>query len=272
MKIQANGKINLVLNITDRRDDGYHDLKMITYPIALADDIEISKNDIDQVVYDVPVENDIVSKTLKMMKNSFHIKECVKVKVNKHIPIGYGFGGGSADAAAIMLALNQMWKLGATDDELAHLGKSIGADVPFFIYNKPALVRGIGEQIFHLPRLESYVLLVIPELPTKTVDAFKRTDLIKLKEKDTTQHLITIGKQQVRELSHICFNDFLQIAQQTRDNCYYTVRTLQQVNPDFSLTGTGSGFFALYQNLDRLKKDEKILSEMGYQTIFSHLL
>ena len=135
-----NAKINLGLNIVERRDDGYHNLETVFYPIGLTDVLEIVPargTGSTLTTYgnpvDCPVEKNLVMKALRLMQRHCDVPE-VDIYLYKHIPDGAGLGGGSSDASSTMLMLNEMFKLGIKKEELARLAATLGADCPFFIF------------------------------------------------------------------------------------------------------------------------------------------
>ena len=146
-----NAKINLGLNIVERRSDGYHNLETVFYPIALTDVLEIVPargSESTLTTYgnpvDCPVEKNLVMKALRLMQQHYNVPE-VDMYLYKHIPDGAGLGGGSSDASSTMLMLNDMFNLDVEEDELARLAATLGADCPFFIYNQPMMATGIGD-------------------------------------------------------------------------------------------------------------------------------
>ncbi|MFN3306070.1 MAG: 4-(cytidine 5'-diphospho)-2-C-methyl-D-erythritol kinase, partial [Candidatus Kapaibacteriota bacterium] len=132
-------KINLALEIIGKRPDSYHELNSIFLPITLADQIHIQQSNKFEIVIEpknvkIPLKENIIYKTIKLMQNKYKINiDFIKIKLIKNIPIGAGLGGGSSNAATILLALNEIFKLNLTKPELKQLGREIGADVPFFI-------------------------------------------------------------------------------------------------------------------------------------------
>lgn len=180
MKIKAAAKINLALNVVSKREDGYHELEMIMAPLDFYDDIEIhlSDEDLVRVIGDtIPLEN-TMTKAIDLMKRTYGLKECFEVIATKRIPSRAGLAGGSADAAAVMRAINKLCDINASLEELATLGLKIGADVPFCIYEQASIVKGIGEQItpIHM-NCPFEVLLVKPKAGVSTPEAFKTLHL-----------------------------------------------------------------------------------------------
>lgn len=178
MKIRAHAKINLGLNVVGKREDGYHELEMIMAPISLHDllyiniieeGIEISSNSTIMPVN----EKNIMYKAAKAMMDKYGIKKGIRIHIYKHIPMQAGLAGGSADGAAVMRAINILFKLGLSYEELAELGKTIGADIPFCIHEKTAFVSGIGEKLeFIENQLKPYIVLIKPKRGVSTKRSF----------------------------------------------------------------------------------------------------
>lgn len=178
---KANAKINLCLNVVGKREDGYHELEMIMLPLTLHDTIHIKIADEDKFTCSdkalVMDSSNTVVKAVQIMKETFQITKCFNIHVEKKIPAQAGLAGGSADAAAVMKAIRSLCNLSVSIDELAQLGKRIGADVPFCIYNKPAIVKGIGEKLTPFPISKPMsILLVKPEQGVPTGKAFSMLD------------------------------------------------------------------------------------------------
>ncbi|MGX8680028.1 MAG: 4-(cytidine 5'-diphospho)-2-C-methyl-D-erythritol kinase [bacterium] len=179
MKIRANAKVNLALDVVRKREDGYHELHMIMAPITLHDLIIIEPIregiSLTTNVPHIPVdERNIMYKAAQLMKERYEIKQGVRMHCYKHIPTQAGLGGGSADGAAVMRAMNKIFHLHISYEELAQEGKSIGADIPFCIYNKTAVVQGIGEQLTFLENnLQPLLLLVKPRRGVSTKRCFE---------------------------------------------------------------------------------------------------
>lgn len=149
MLVKANAKVNLALDVVKRMDNGYHALDMIMVPISLYDEIEIEKSDCDEVTclgMELPEKNTI-TKMLQVLRENYSISKGYRIHVKKHIPEQAGLAGGSADAAAVCRAILQMEDIFVDNETLFTIGKKVGADVPFCLYNKWARVQGIGEEI-----------------------------------------------------------------------------------------------------------------------------
>lgn len=181
MNIEAHAKINLSLNVVRKREDGYHELEMIMVPLTLCDDItlELAKEDsyhcnIEGLAID---ESNTVVKAVKLMKKTYGIEQCFSVHMEKRIPMQAGLAGGSADAAAVMRGINELLDLRIPVQDLSMLSKQVGADVPFCVYDTPAVVKGIGEDVRPIPvNMDFVVLLVKPAQGVPTGKAFSLID------------------------------------------------------------------------------------------------
>lgn len=189
MEIIANAKINLCLDVVGRMDNGYHEMDMIMVPLALHDTLTITKSDHDEVCCEqaMPMdESNTIMKARNLMRKTFQITQSFRIEVIKRIPMEAGMAGGSADAAATMKGIWKLMKIPCTLEELAALGKQIGADVPFCVINECALVQGIGEKVtrFSTP-CQFDVLLVKPAQGVSTGKAFQSLDFTSCVHPDT---------------------------------------------------------------------------------------
>ncbi len=175
-----NAKINLGLNILNKREDGYHNIESLFLPIPLQDALEIIPTSGDfqfsssGIVIDCADDDNIVVKAYRLLQADFHIPN-VKIHLHKNIPFGAGLGGGSADAAFSLVMLNSMFELGMSDEKLEFYAAKIGADCAFFVKNKPAFAQGIGNElsIFDIDLKGKYLLLVKPNVTVATAAAYK---------------------------------------------------------------------------------------------------
>ena len=180
MLLFPNAKINLGLNILRKRDDGYHDLETLFFPIGLKDVLEFVENGSKQVnlslsgiPIDVLPENNIVLKAYRLLASSFSLPG-LDIHLHKVIPYGAGLGGGSSDAAFLLKALNDNFELKLSDEKIKHFALVLGADCSFFIENKPSLATGIGEilQKVEIDLSGYHLLLVKPPFGVVTKDAY----------------------------------------------------------------------------------------------------
>ena len=178
MIIFPNAKINIGLNIVNRREDGYHDLETIFYPVMIKDVLEIieaGELSFESSGLGIPgrVEDNLCIKGYHLLKKDFDLPP-VKIHLHKHIPIGAGLGGGSADAAFFIRLLNQKFELGLTDDRMINYAKKLGADCAFFISNKPvfAFERGDEFEPIRLDLSNYKIVVVMPPVHISTAEAF----------------------------------------------------------------------------------------------------
>lgn len=183
MKIRAYAKINLALDVVRRREDGYHDLEMIMAPITLHDLLYIDIIDEGIIIESnnrlMPKnENNIMYQAADYLMKKYHINKGVKIFIYKHIPIQAGLAGGSTDGAAVIKAMNRLFHLGLSLKEMAEIGKEIGADIPFCIYERIAFVEGVGEKLqFINTPFEAKLLLVKPRKGVSTKKAFQSLNM-----------------------------------------------------------------------------------------------
>lgn len=181
--LKANAKINLSLDVLRKRDDGYHEVKMIMQSINLHDDVYIEI--IDEGIYVscnkswVPSgSGNIAYKAAELLKEKYEIKKGFKIKIIKNIPVSAGLAGGSADSAAVILGINKLFSLNLDRKEMMDLGKTIGADVPFCIRGGTMLSEGIGEILTPVePFKYVNIVLVKPKIPVSTEWVYKNLNL-----------------------------------------------------------------------------------------------
>ncbi len=182
MLLFPNAKINLGLNILSRRPDKYHDISTVFYPVGWSDALEvISAKDarkecrlhLSGLPVDGDVQDNLVVKAYRMLAQDYPLPS-VEVYLHKAIPFGAGLGGGSADASCMLRLLRDMFSLPLSDDGLAVYAARLGADCPFFIYNRPMLAEGIGERLSPIDiSLRGYFLVLVkPEISVSTADAY----------------------------------------------------------------------------------------------------
>lgn len=166
IQLKALAKINLGLDVLRRREDGYHEVKMIMQTISLYDDLEIRRIKTPEIqvktnLYYLPTnENNLVYKAAKLLMDEFGIKEGVAIQLKKRIPVAAGMAGGSTDGAAVLWGMNQMYGLGLSRQELMERGVKLGADVPYCVQRGTALAEGIGERLSVLPSMPKCTILI----------------------------------------------------------------------------------------------------------------
>ena len=182
--VKALAKINLGLDVVRKREDGYHEVKMVMQTIHLFDRLEMKKTQADEITITTNLtflptnENNLVYKAAKLLKDEFSIKDGIHVKLHKHIPVAAGMVGGSTDAAAVLYGMNSMFELGLSKGELMQRGVKIGADVPYCIMRGTALAEGIGEKLTALPPMvKCPVLIAKPQISVSTKFVYENLKL-----------------------------------------------------------------------------------------------
>ena len=166
IQLKALAKINLGLDVLRRREDGYHEVKMIMQTIGLHDDLEIRKTKTPGIQVKTNLyylhtnENNLVYKAAKLLMDEFQIQDGVSIQLKKRIPVAAGMAGGSSDGAAVLWGINQMYGLGLSMQALMERGVRLGADVPYCIQRGTALAEGIGEKLSVLPPMPKCTILI----------------------------------------------------------------------------------------------------------------
>lgn len=173
----APAKLNLFLHITGRRDDGYHLLQTVFQFVDYGDRLRFDVRDDGQIcrVNDVPgvaAEDDLVVRAARLLQQRLSCAQGVNIEIDKRLPMGGGLGGGSSDAATVLVALNLLWGGHMSLDELASLGLQLGADVPVFVHGKAAWAEGVGEHLQALELPEPWFLVLIPPCHVPTAQIF----------------------------------------------------------------------------------------------------
>ena len=175
LSLKAYGKINLGLDVLRRRDDGYHEVRMIMQTVGIYDRIDLIYKEtpgitVETNLYYLPDnENNLVYKAAKLLMDEFHVQKGVHIRLRKYIPVAAGMAGGSSDAAAVLFGVNKMFSLGLTTEQLMDRGVTIGADVPYCVMRGTALSEGIGEILTPLPvPPQCQVLIAKPGISVST--------------------------------------------------------------------------------------------------------
>lgn len=183
LTLKALAKINLGLDVLGKRDNGYHDVRMIMQTIYLYDNVTLTKEkepgiQVETNLSYLPVdENNIAYKAAKILMDEFGIQEGVHIKLDKHIPVAAGMAGGSSNAAAVLVGMNRLFGLGLNQKELMERGVALGADVPYCVMRGTALAEGIGEVLSPLPPLpKCYILIAKPAISVSTKWVYETLD------------------------------------------------------------------------------------------------
>jgi 4-diphosphocytidyl-2-C-methyl-D-erythritol kinase len=183
LRLPAPAKINLTLRIIRRRDDGYHELQTVFQFLDWCDWLEFEPAD-DGIIHlltpieGLATEQDLTWRAARLLQEHCGCKLGVRIRLEKHLPMGGGIGGGSSDAATTLVALNHLWALGLSVEELRILGLRLGADVPVFIFGQSAWAEGVGEALVPMPELpEPWYVVLKPDCHVPTAEIFNAPEL-----------------------------------------------------------------------------------------------
>lgn len=211
IQLKALAKINLGLDVLRRREDGYHEVKMIMQTIGLHDDLEIRKTKTPGIqvktnLYYLPTnENNLVYKAAKLLMDEFQIQDGVSIQLKKRIPVAAGMAGGSSDGAAVLWGINQMYGLGLSMQALMERGVRLGADVPYCIQRGTALAEGIGEKLSVLPPMPKCTILIAkPGISVSTKFVYENLHANDLKPEQHSDVDSMIEAMRQKDLGLLC--------------------------------------------------------------------
>lgn len=273
---RAYGKINLSLNITGVREDGYHTLESVFLPLDFYDEIKINKAEYMSYSCNHSFirfnETNTVVKAVELMKKEFNINDNFEVSLNKHIPMQAGLAGGSTDGAAVIRIINRMYKLNLTDEKIKELCLKIGADVLFTYYNKPAFVSGIGDDIRFIDvKDDYYVLIVKPKFGVSTKDCYELMDL------DTCPHpdikKLEEALKNGDELKDIIGNSMEPAAIKLLGTIADVKKALIDAGAPFALmSGSGSSVFTISKDSKEIERLYNLLNNKGWFVRYTKVL
>lgn len=280
LHIRSYAKINLCLNITGKRKDGYHELDMVMVPISLHDSlvVDLLKKSPDNFVtvddFSIGSFNyNLATFSIDKLRSVYHFDEKFRILIHKVIPIQAGLGGGSSNAACSLKAVNDLLQLGASDEELMEIGKTLGCDIPFFVKCKPARCKGLGEILEPIEiKNNYYVLIVKPEAGCSTREAYLAADSMDLPVCNV-DNVIKALQEGDDDLLAASMGNALQVPAIT---LVPQIQTIIDELHDCGLkivqqTGSGSAVFALSTDKKLLKKVLKQF-ENKYQVELARVL
>lgn len=278
--ISNSAKINLYLDVVGKRPDGYHELQMVMQKISLYDEIYVSKVKSGiEVTCDkehIPTgEKNIAYKAAKMFKDKLDIKDGVKIHINKKIPDGAGLGGGSSDASAVLMAMNELFEMYLQKEELIDIGKAVGADVPFGLFYGTALAEGIGEKLTRIKmNARPYVVLVKPEFSVSTANVYSRYKVHKRPEQFSVEGIIKaldtgdindIGKNLYNSLETVTCIDFPEINDIKQ-------KLIEQGAKGSLMSGSGSAVFGIFDDHQFAEISCSVFKEKNKQVFLVELV
>ena len=265
VKKKAYAKINLFLNVLDKRKDGYHNLEMINAKIDLCDHIEIKKCHLSTGIIiqsnDLFLSNqdNVVLQCARYMQDQYNLDFGIKITIDKHIPYGAGLGGNSSDAAAVIHGINDLAELGLSLDEKQQIGQMFGADIPYCLIDDVAYVLKTGEQVNPIPNQlkGKQVLLIHPKRHILTADVFKEADQTTYLTKDINVMIQALEENDTHKIQANMFNSLEKVVidmdEKMKDFKTYLVEHIG--DKGLVMTGSGSTFIQLID-----KKNDEIES------------
>ena len=265
MLLFPNCKINIGLRVVRKREDGYHDLETIFYPVyGLHDELEVEPAAEfaflqDGLVVDCLPTDNLIYKVYKRMQEHFPQIGNVKITFKKNIPFGAGLGGGSSDAAHMAIALNEIFSLGLTREQLAEEVRPLGADCPFFIYNTPCYAEGIGDKLSPITLDLSGLRLVMikPNCSVSTKDAY--AGIVRHPEAEgQIKQALAEGKT-LTDMCPLLINDFEQTVFPIHSEIAEIKQRLLSAGALYAaMSGSGSTVFGLFQNNPEGRTDAQL--------------
>ena len=280
LHIRSYAKINLCLNITGKREDGYHELDMVMLPISLHDSLVIAKlekaTDNFVTVDDFSIGSftyNLATFSIDKLQSIYHFDQKFRILIHKVIPIQAGLGGGSSNAACSLKAVNTLLKLGASDEQLMEIGKTLGCDIPFFIKCKPARCKGIGEIVEPIEiKNNYYVLLVKPEPGCSTKEIYQVADTMDLPVCNVDNVIKALRDGDDELLANSVSNALQEPAISMVPVIRSIIDELKEAGLKIvQMTGSGSAVFALSTDKKLLKKVFRQL-ENKYQVELAKVL
>lgn len=272
MRLRAMAKINLGLDVLRKREDGYHEVRMIMQTIQMYDLLDIRKKSEPGIVLSTNLpyvpsdERNLVYKAAKLLMDEFDVKEGLSMKLTKSIPVAAGMAGGSSDAAAAFVGVNRLFRLGLSEEELMKRAVQVGADVPYCVMRGTALAEGIGEKLTSLPGLpRCYVLVGKPGINVSTKLAYENLNLNSIqKHPDIDGMLLDIENQDIYSLTSKMENVFEPgIIRQYP--VIEEIKDLMEANGALKamMSGSGPTVFGLFPNEKEIRRAYDALKQSG---------
>ena len=279
MRLRAMAKINLGLDVIGKREDGYHEVRMIMQTIKMYDMLEIRRKSSPGISLSVNLpyvpcdERNLVYRSAKLLMDEFGVKEGLTMKLAKTIPVAAGMAGGSSDAAAAFVGVNRLFRLGLSRKELMERAVQIGADVPYCIMRGTALAEGIGEKLTELPPLlDCYILIGKPAVNVSTKTAYENLNLEKIgKRPDIDGMIRDIRNRDLYTMTEKMENVFepgivekYPVIGEIRD--FMTKRGAIKA----MMSGSGPTVFGIFDDAGRVRSAAKALKASGLaRTVFA---
>lgn len=266
---KAYAKINLGLDVIGRLPNGYHEVKMIMQTVGIYDVLTLEKIPEGIMVTtdngELPTdENNLIYKSAKLMLDRYHLSGGVKIHLEKNIPIAAGMAGGSTDAAATFIGMNELFEIGATQEALRELGVKVGADVPYCIMGGTALAEGIGEVLSPLPApKDCYLLIAKPDINVSTKYVYEHLDAEGVEKHPDIDGMIQALKQESLDGVIERLGNVLETVTVKK---YPIIQDIKQIMLENGaegslMSGSGPTVFGIFKEEEKAKKALQILQE-----------
>mgnify|MGYP002230769233 CR=1 FL=1 len=280
MELKALGKINLGLDVLGRRENGYHDVRMVMQTVYLYDQIRIEKTkkpgiELSTNLFYLPVnENNLAYQAADLLMKEFDVKEGVKITLDKHIPVAAGMAGGSSNAAAVLFGINRMFSLGLSQKELMERGVTLGADVPYCVMRGTVLAEGIGEILTPLPACpKCHVLIAKPPISVSTKLVYEKLDSHEIEDHPDIDGIIDgLKAHDIEKVASSMGN----VLEKVTIEEYPVIEQIKNVMKEQGalnamMSGSGPTVFGIYDSKEKARKAaakirEKQLAKQVYVT------
>lgn len=254
---KARAKINLALDVCRRLENGYHEVRMVMQAVDIYDELEFQKRKDPDIILSVDskdylgdLENNLIFRAAKLMKQQYNIQHGVEIRLKKNIPVAAGMAGGSTDAAATMLAMNEMYELGLTKKQLMEQAVKLGADIPFCIMGGTALAEGIGEKLSPLPPPPKAALLIVKPpimVPTQWVYEQLRLDRLE-KHPDIDGMIRALGSGDLKGITE-CMENVMETVTEKEYPIITEIKNMmiEKGAMNALMSGSGPSVFGVYQ-------------------------
>lgn len=263
ISLKSRAKINITLDVTGKRSNGYHDMSMIMQSVNLYDTLYIRKMHAQGIKLKTNLswlpsdERNIAYQAVKLFKETYGIESGISIELNKKIPVAAGLAGGSSNAAAALIGMNALFDTGLDDQTLMKLGVKLGADVPYCILGGTALAEGIGELLTPLaPMPDCYVLLAKPKINVSTAAVFKDLDISKIDKRPDTKKVIKAIEQ--GDIGQVAPN-MCNVLESVTIRNYPVITTIKKTMLQYGalgaiMSGSGPTVFGIYHSKDKAYK------------------
>lgn len=272
IKLKALAKINLGLDVLGRRENGYHDVRMVMQSIYLYDNVTIEKTEEPGIqlvtnLYYLPIdENNIAYKAAKMLMDEFQILSGVKIILDKHIPVAAGMAGGSSNAAAVLVGMNRLFGLNLSQQELMERGVKLGADVPYCVMRGTVLAEGIGEILTPLdPMPKCYVLVAKPAIGVSTKVVYEKLDSKEIEDHpDIDSILAGLKEQDLKKVAASMGN----VLERVTVDDYPIIEDIKNVMLEAGalnamMSGSGPTVFGIFEDKKTAKEAQRKMRSSG---------